>query len=846
MRKILIFLLLIGLPATAAPLFPDVPDQHWVQDAVAKLAARGLVEGYPDGTFKGDRATSRWELAMMVARLLQKMEGRHSTFATRAELQEIGKLAEALREELDALGIRVTDLEEKTALLDRRVTELERITFYGQLDARVVVHSFANQGASDNDSGRNGGGLAGGLPFVNYGSSVGSVAPGLFRPQVNGVLPVMDYNRGRVLNNGTGFTSRGLLGLKIKVAPEVDAGLELVGFSSQGDRFIDGYWGLNGPYTAHVGSGNVGGGPVQSLDHTPFTRMVLDRFWIEHKGESSGTKVVVGNLYPLKIPQHIYLGQANANLEGPGRLNFGFSVDGHLDFDEQNRLIWEVFNSRIGSRNLFLGTNYDHRVVGADLGYSFQKGLGKVHLGFARLFDESLGGATLNPGLLGFNNVAYGASGGWSPFQWVNPPGYFAAQRSLFEQANTGQGFLGTNGVDTRPIAGWNGAADNAIGLAAGGGNYGPQSQNTYGLEASYRWVLNPETEITTSLEYGRSQYRPNRNSSYESQGDLLHLSLEGSGLDGALDFDLRYLSVDPNYNPARFRNGLVGARFPSVFNVVGAFHTHDINVYPFNREGFRAGLNWNFDDDRGMVWGNGEWLDQKRTSLYDVRVLPGAVGPGTPNFPVIGYSPGFIDYVFAGYAHPNQYGANSANSFNAALAPLEDPKGRQNSYTLGARYHWREPDLKITGSHRWMDFRRNSRLSPQLGGSQNQVNMKTQTLHFEVAWRANPEHLVSLGLDRIRVHGHHDPGGLYNAYAQRIGSTRFDNIDSVQTSPYVSFDWDLNQRTQWNLTLRHFDTVDGIGPQVTAGRAFDTVGSSVHPFDWSGWQMTTQLSTKF
>ncbi|CAN0474385.1 unnamed protein product, partial [Phaeothamnion confervicola] len=59
-----------AMPAFAAPLFPDVKDDHWAKDAVAALAAKGLLEGYPDGTFKGDRAATRWEVAMIVARLL--------------------------------------------------------------------------------------------------------------------------------------------------------------------------------------------------------------------------------------------------------------------------------------------------------------------------------------------------------------------------------------------------------------------------------------------------------------------------------------------------------------------------------------------------------------------------------------------------------------------------------------------------------------------------------------------------------------------------------------------------------------------------------------------------------
>ena len=60
-------------PAFAQP-FADVPTNHWAYDAIAELAAKGLIEGYPDGTFKGDRAMTRYEMAMVVARLLARIE----------------------------------------------------------------------------------------------------------------------------------------------------------------------------------------------------------------------------------------------------------------------------------------------------------------------------------------------------------------------------------------------------------------------------------------------------------------------------------------------------------------------------------------------------------------------------------------------------------------------------------------------------------------------------------------------------------------------------------------------------------------------------------------------------
>ena len=845
MKKLIaVVVLCFSLPGVAAPLFPDVSDGHWARDAVAALAAKGLVEGYPDGTFKGDRAATRWETAMVVARLLAKMEDAHATFATRSELEEIRKLAAALREELDALCVRVTALEESTDRLDKRVTELERISFYGALDVRFVGQSFTNEGAPDNDSNRLGGGLPGGLPFVDYNSAVGTSVTGLFRPQVNGVLPVMDYIRGRALTNGTSFTTRAMLGLNIKASDDIDAGLELVGFSSQGDRIIDGYWGLNAPYTAHDGSSNPGANGPQSLSHQPFTRMVFDRFFMTHK--PSKTRLVVGSLTDLHIDGMVYAGQNNTTLEGPPRLNFGFSVDGQIDLGNEQLLKWEVFQSRIGSRNIVRSTNYTHDVLGGDLRYSFHDDRGWIQLNAARIFDEAANGAPLATGLLGFNNVSYGASSGWSPFQWVNPPGHFANQRSLFEQANSGGALVGLNTVDTRPIPGWNGNLDNAVGVPVGGGNYGPQSQLTYGATAGYRFDLGETDSLGLRFDFARSEYRANRNSSFTSYGDALRVLVDGSALEETLLWDVSYLRVDPNYNPTRFRNGLLGARFPSQFQVAGAFHAHDFATYPFNREGFRAGLKWKFHEKRGVVWARGEWFDQTRTSLYDVRVTPGALGAAVPNFPVIGFSPGFVDYVFAGYAHPNLYGPNSANAFTTSLAPLEDVRGSQRHYNLGASYHFKQPDITLRAEYETYNYDRPSSLTPAFGGSQNHVDIDADTFRFNTAWKPTPKYTITAGADIIKVTGHHDPGGLYNAYANQINSTTFNNIDSTQTVPYAALDVKINEKTDWNITLRRYDTDDNIDPSVRAGRAFDTVGSSVHPFQWSGWQASTTFSLKF
>ena len=80
--------------------FSDVPAGHWAYAAVAKLAAAGIVDGYPDGTYKGDRTMTRYEMAQIVAKALAKG-------AIGADDRLVGEFAD----ELDNLGVRVAKLE---------------------------------------------------------------------------------------------------------------------------------------------------------------------------------------------------------------------------------------------------------------------------------------------------------------------------------------------------------------------------------------------------------------------------------------------------------------------------------------------------------------------------------------------------------------------------------------------------------------------------------------------------------------------------------------------------------------------------------------------------------------
>src|SRR5579884_1592274 len=118
--------------ALVAPPFADVPTNHWAYDAIAELAAKGLIEGYPDGTFKGDRAMTRYEMAMVVARLLARIESiqipaPQPPQVTRADLEAIQRLVNEFRAELAALGVRVAAIEEELNAIKAKLDNV-RIT----------------------------------------------------------------------------------------------------------------------------------------------------------------------------------------------------------------------------------------------------------------------------------------------------------------------------------------------------------------------------------------------------------------------------------------------------------------------------------------------------------------------------------------------------------------------------------------------------------------------------------------------------------------------------------------------------------------------------------------------
>jgi hypothetical protein len=181
--------------------YPDVPLDHWAYNAINKLSQAGIIEGYPNGTYSGGRAMTRYEFAVAIARILQNIQavpgpkgdtgatgatgpagaqgakGEPGTLANlpadlvhRKDLQDaIAALTNEFKTELNALGVRVGDLENRVTALENRVVKPPRLTFSAGLLQRTGTANYINNDAL--------GRLGTGVAYISNGP-IGTLAPG--------------------------------------------------------------------------------------------------------------------------------------------------------------------------------------------------------------------------------------------------------------------------------------------------------------------------------------------------------------------------------------------------------------------------------------------------------------------------------------------------------------------------------------------------------------------------------------------------------------------------------------------------------------------------------------------
>ena len=124
----------LGASESAPAEYTDVPDNHWAAPAVARLTELGILTGYPDGSFQGQQTASRYELAVVAARLLEISEDFMTALAQEPEVQAELESAPSDTARLQIITNRLSELESALGespsptyvqSLEGRIAELE-------------------------------------------------------------------------------------------------------------------------------------------------------------------------------------------------------------------------------------------------------------------------------------------------------------------------------------------------------------------------------------------------------------------------------------------------------------------------------------------------------------------------------------------------------------------------------------------------------------------------------------------------------------------------------------------------------------------------------------------------
>ena len=141
-KAILTAILLSSVSVASANPFSDVPKSHWAYDAVEQLRQDGVIEGYGDGTYRGERTITRYEMAQMIARAMDQFDQQVKGLSGKSPvIQNVGadramldRLAAEFHEELESLGVRVSNLEKYS----------DKIVWHGKIEYTYTSYRINN------------------------------------------------------------------------------------------------------------------------------------------------------------------------------------------------------------------------------------------------------------------------------------------------------------------------------------------------------------------------------------------------------------------------------------------------------------------------------------------------------------------------------------------------------------------------------------------------------------------------------------------------------------------------------------------------------------------------------
>lgn len=718
-------LTMLSVGVTKAAPFPDVPDTHWASSAVQQLKAKGVLEGYPDGLYRGKRAASRYEMAMVASRIVAKLEQLEaslpdfSQFATKEELAAVKRMVDLNSQKIEELGVRVDALEKKIGELDSRLTKLEKVTFYGWYEG-----AYVNQGIEADQIGN---------VVVGNTTTVGHSA----NERINFFEPTLAYSTAKVGWNNSEVKpwssyvwTKGWNALPISTA----VGMNDVGYLNIHGKISDN-WHIKATISgenlvAQMGSSNVSFNiGISSL----FFVNVGESNWIKPYSKKSQlrynsvyeqgwlltTLVRDNGLYfeSLKLYNSdrnfvVTLGGFNPNLVD-GSVFSGPEVP--FLWDGQNFFAADGFHLYHKPANTIFGTNLEY----------------EIYSGTTSKYDFGTSDINFNlPFIL--ENITQRTFGVTARFNFQK--GHFRISYNSIEDAQEEFNRLGQNYVmlmATGPYWGlgwsWMIQNDPVLNSPMFGGKYGdsnigfvmgPQQQSTIG--ADFRYNINER--FSFEGRFATSNYKPVKELGLDTNGSMFSAKLHGTwgnttesefekdGLKAKSGhFSVEYLSVDPDFspflgvngayyvnanqffaNPQRFGyyDNLYWAQLPypvylSALSDVLTYTAHNAKMYPNNREGIRLNVQYKFSD-AFLGWASYESLDQKEAA----RDMDGP-GGGTLKW-------GWYEPIFG--TTQGDLGLNAGDVVK---------KGTIDTFNVGFNYKFQGGKFDFTGQYYNTDVKR-------------------------------------------------------------------------------------------------------------------------------------------
>ena len=327
-----------GVSVYAANPFSDVSTDDWAYQAVSDLSDQGVVEGYPDGTFKGERNMTRYELAQIIARLMAKEDQFNAQ-----QQATLDKLAGEYADELANLGVRVSNLEKKVGNIswsgDARM-QYQRNRKIG-MNYKAPYFNVHNKDHKDNWNGR---------MRINVQGQVNDqvIVEGRFLNEMN------------FKNSESSNTSMDKLHVIYNPtdALSLDIGRTGVGLSQTGifmdeDARFDGVVGTydNGTFNVSAGYGRFGGAIGDHIYENWFVktsgnvsdRVELSAFYTEYAKISNEYVEAINRLSGRNYKQdNLAIWGVGAGVELGGSFTFDGDYIKHADNVTDNATIWTI------------------------------------------------------------------------------------------------------------------------------------------------------------------------------------------------------------------------------------------------------------------------------------------------------------------------------------------------------------------------------------------------------------------------------------------------------------------------------------------------------------------------